>query len=460
MSSDSLRLTQYTICLGALLSNLSAGMFNIALVDIADSLQVSLPSAQWVVTVYLLVISVLLPLMGKLGDRIGRTKVHNAGYFIFLAGALGCALSPSLPLLIASRVVQGAGAAMYQATNMALIISVFPKDQRGRALGLISTFVAAGSLAGPGLGGLVLEWFSWRTGFWLLTALALTAWLLANRLIPKDAPSGAGKPDLAGAALFAVSLTVLVTSLSLGGSYGWVSWQVLAPIIASLAGFLLFTARCLTPRPGNREPFIQLRLFREPGIAAGIGVTLVTYLAAFSAQLLLPVFFRSELELGPAAAGMIMMGYPLSLVIFSPLFGSLSDKLGTYPLMSAGLLLMAGAAGAMSFLSASYPVLAVLALIVLLGGSMGMITSPNNSLILGRARKSELGLVSSLIALSRNLGMMLGTAAGGAALGFRDQALGFRSLFLLCAVLLLLTFAVFALSFRSSRSKEFREIEG
>ncbi|NMO95177.1 MFS transporter [Paenibacillus lemnae] len=454
MSSGSRYLTPYTICFGALLSNLSAGMFNIALVDIADSFSSTLSSAQWIVTVYLLVISILLPIMGKFGDLLGRTRIHNAGYFIFMAGALGCALSPSLKLLILSRVVQGIGASMYQATNMALIVHVFPKEQRGRALGMISTFVAAGSLAGPGLGGFLMEWLSWRSSFWILVCLSLTAWILARRFIPKDNPDGGSRLDVPGAALFAVSLTGFVSAINMGGTWGWGSWQVGLPLAAAAAGGVIFAAWCKSPRRRWGEPFIKLSLFREPGMAAGIGITVVTYMAAFSAQLVLPVFLQMELGFGPAVAGMIMMGYPLSLVIFSPLFGGLSDKLGIFPLLSGGLLLMTATLGMLGFLSADYSVVLLIILIVLLGGAMGMVTSPNNSLMMGRVPKKEMGLISSLIALSRNLGMMFGTAAGGITLGVGNPTMSYRLVFILCMLLTLISYMTMLLSFRSVRQKE------
>ncbi|MBW7460870.1 MFS transporter, partial [Paenibacillus sepulcri] len=136
---------QYVICLGAFLSNLSAGMFNIALVDIAGDFHRSIPSTQWVVTIYLLTISVCLPLMGAIGDLRGKRDIHNLGYFIFMIGGLFCALSPNLPALIGFRILQGIGASMYQANNMALVVSLFPPEKRGRALGTVSTFVAAGA---------------------------------------------------------------------------------------------------------------------------------------------------------------------------------------------------------------------------------------------------------------------------------------------------------------------------
>lgn len=463
MNNTSRMIVQYTICLGAFLSNLSAGMFNIALVDIARTFDSTIPTAQWIVTAYLLVISILLPVMGKLGDTLGRRKIHNIGYFVFMAGALCCALSPSLNGLISSRILQGVGAAMYQATNMALIVSVFPKEQRGKALGLISTFVAAGSMVGPSLGGILIQWFSWRSNFWLLTAVSLIAWLFAQRFIPKDEPEkGVSRLDVPGAAFFAISLTGLVTAVNLGAQWGWGSWQVPVLFIVFGAGAVAFIGWCLSSRwkraGEGKLPFMKLDLFRDAGVSVGIIITIITYMAAFSAQLVLPVFLLSELGVEPATAGLIMMGYPLSLIIFSPLSGSLSDKLGTFPLLSAGLLLMTAALTVLGFVSPAYPLFFLILLIVLLGGSMGIITPPNNSLVMGRTSKTDLGLISSILALSRNLGMMFGTAAGGAMLALPAQGAGgltgFRMIFVLNTALVVIVYVTMLISFRFARHKE------
>lgn len=472
-------MVQYVICLGAFLSNLSAGMFNIALVDIAGEFGVTLQSAQWVVTAYLLVISVCLPLMGRLGDLAGRTRIHNAGYFIFMLGALACVFSPSLGWLIPFRILQGLGASMYQATNMALIVSIFPENQRGRALGLMSTFVAAGSMVGPSLGGVLIQWFSWRTSFAMLAAVAAAAWVLAQRLIPREEPRRASRLDLTGAAMFAAGLTGLVAALNLAGTSGFGSPPVLAAVTVFGLGLGLFIWWCLparwagasAPRRAHREPFIPLGLFQNAGVNSGIFITIVTYMAAFSAQLVLPVFLRQELGMSPAAAGLLLMAYPAALILSAPIFGRLSDKHGIMPILSAGLQLMAGTLVVLGFLSLSYPPALLAALIILLGISMGMITSPNNSLVMRETPREHLGVISSILALSRNLGMMFGTVAGGGLLAAGAAAAsgnsgasavaaaaggslrGYHAVFVLCAVLVAASLATAALSQRQRRLK-------
>lgn len=152
-----------------------------------------------------------------------------------------------------------------------------------------------------------------------------------------------------------------------------------------------------------------------------------------------------------------MMGYPLSLIVFSPLSGSLSDKHGTYPLLSAGMLIMIAALGVLGFITSVYPILLLILLIVMLGGSMGMITPPNNSLVMSRTAAQDMGLISSILALCRNLGMMFGTAAGGVMLALPNGSsgfTGFRMMFMLNTILVLTAFMAMFITFRFAKQKE------
>ncbi|MNI69667.1 major facilitator superfamily transporter [compost metagenome] len=163
--------------------------------------------------------------------------------------------------------------------------------------------------------------------------------------------------------------------------------------------------------------------------------------------------------ISPAMAGFIMMGYPLALIVASPIFGSWSDRLGSLPLLAAGLLTMGGVLAALGFLNLSYPLFLLIVLIVLLGVSMGMVTSPNNSLVMGRVGNEHLGLISSLLALSRNLGMMFGTAAGGTLLvgGNATNMIGFRSVFVICLILVVFSLVLLFLTVRYSKERHRHE---
>lgn len=457
---------QYVICLGALISNLSAGMFNIALLDIAGEYGRAITEAQWVITSYLLAVSVCLPLMGRLGDIKGKQKVHNMGMLLFMGGSVCCALAGSLSSLIGFRVIQGIGAAMYQGTNMALIVSLFPPERRGSALGLTSTFVAAGSMLGPTLGGVMLQWFSWHMSFWLLAGISLTTWILARVYVPMDRPDGEDRLDWIGAGLFACSLTGFITALSMGGSWGWDSPAVItlfAAFALSGAGLVLWVSSSRWMRK-REKPFLEIGKLGAQRIRMGIITTIITFMASFSAQLVLPVYLRSVLHVEPIFVGLILLAYPATLMVTAPFSGRLSDRLGSLPMIYTGMTLMIISLTALSFLSGNTRIWYVIVFTLLLGCSMGMINSPNNSLTMGSVPKQDLGWIGSLIAMSRNIGMILGTVAGGSLVSISssmqtvprlggEAITGYRTVFGLTAVLVAVIYTVLIMNSLASKRR-------
>jgi EmrB/QacA subfamily drug resistance transporter len=443
--------------MGAFLSNLSAGMLNVALIDVGKEYNVSIGTVQWVITIYLLTIAICLPIMGRLGDLRGKRTIHNAGFMFFLIGTLCCALAPNIVILIVFRIVQGIGAAMFQATNMGLIVSLVPVENRGRALGVVSVFVAAGTIIGPSIGGIVVQWMTWKAIFWILVGMAAFIWILAQIVLPKDGPSSRVPIDGVGAALFATGLGAMVTALNMSSVWGFISPAILSLWLVFLVCATLFVLWSKSPRWNDKQkiPFIHPGLFVNPTIRLGVSITIITYMAVFATQFVLPIFLRNEMGLEPAIAGGILVGYALSLIVSAPISGHLSDRFGSTMIMTLGLGLMAVALAALSFLSQDSSPAYVLIFILLLGSSMGMINSPNNSMIMGNVDKSLMSFVGSMIALSRNIGLMLGSVLGGTMMSFGakggfpglgkfqiDPALfGYRSVFLAAALCVMLAVA-------------------
>lgn len=173
------------ICMGVFISHFTAGIVNVSLPLFTRIFQTELETVQWITTGYLLVIASLLPVMGKLGDRYGHRRIHNLGYVFFTISSVLVVFSSNVSVLLILRMVQAIGAAMFQATNIALITIHFPKEKRGRALGIVSTAVALGAMTGPIAGGFIAEWLSWQWMFLIHVPIALIATLLALRNIPE-----------------------------------------------------------------------------------------------------------------------------------------------------------------------------------------------------------------------------------------------------------------------------------
>lgn len=209
-----------TICSGAFLSNFTIGSVNIALPGLALSFGVSLIYMQWAVIGYLLSLTILLPLMGKLANHYGMRRVHNLGYLAFAATSIIVACAASAQMLIVARLLQGAAASMYQATNIGLISRHFPNTQRGKAMGWVSLAVALGAVCGPLVGGALVQWLSWQWLFILPALIMAGAVVLANRAIPFEDGQHPDKIDVIGAMWFTVALSAFITALAQGYVWG------------------------------------------------------------------------------------------------------------------------------------------------------------------------------------------------------------------------------------------------
>jgi predicted MFS family arabinose efflux permease len=394
-------------------------MLNVVLIDVGFTYGIGIATAQWSVTLYLLIIASILPLMGKLGDMKGRRVIHNTGFILFAVGSGCCALSPTYGLFLLSRIVQGAGAAMYQAMNMALVVKLAAPENRGRAIGIVSSFVAAGTIAGPSLGGIVVQWFHWKAAFWFLSGIAFLLWLSAQYTIPKDvdeARAGSSEHlDIVGASIFAVILGSLAFTLNYGSGASGSLLMLGLPMVILIVSLLIFGRWIHPSRWYHRsgQPFLPAELLANRPFVLGCITSTASYLSVFSTQVVMPSFLRLELDLAPAVAGLIMMSHPAALIVIAPLAGEAVDRFGASRVLMIGLAMMGSVLIMLGFLNEHTPVWLIVIWLLWLGSSTGMFTSPNNSMTLAAVEESQSGFAASMMALSRNIGMMLGAVIGG-----------------------------------------------
>ncbi|MFD1852048.1 MFS transporter [Oceanobacillus bengalensis] len=393
---------------GTFLSHFSAGVVNIALPTLSVYFNASVGTTQWIVTGYLLMVMLFLPIMGNLSDKYGKRKIHNIGYLLFGSGLVLSAISYSLEFLIAARLIQGIGAAMLQSANMAIVTENYPEEKRGKALGIISTAVGVGAMLGPSAGGLMMNSFSWHTLFWVQVPIVVISFIMAVRFIPNDKKeSKYSSLDYVGASLFGITITSAIFVLNKIGE-GEVSIWLVPIVLLSILSYFMF--RRWTKR--QDDPFINMDLFLPPMVRAGSFIIVISYMATFAAMVVIPFYLQGILGVSASVSGLLLISYPLLLAVFGPISGTLSDKLGSYFVVHMGLLLMIGALVCLSLLSESSSLFTVTLFLCLLGVSMGVLTSPNYNLIIGDVSIHYLGIVTSTIALLRNFGMAIGTAVG------------------------------------------------
>jgi EmrB/QacA subfamily drug resistance transporter len=394
---------------GIYMSTLSNGIVNVALPVLTREFQASLVLAQWVVLAYILCITGLLLPAGRLADMLGRKEVFLTGFVIFATGAALCGLAPSLHWLIAARVLQGIGGALVQANSGALVTLAFPRTERGRALGLIGSSVSAGALTGPMVGGVITAYWGWRWAFYLIVLFSGIATPAGWRLLRQSPTSRNQRFDLPGATLFMLAVGSLMFALNRGSIFGWASPLTLGLFAASCAAavaFLLVERRVM-------QPTVDLQLFRNRGFSAAVGAGFLSFLAISPTVLLMPFYFQYVLKLPPDQTGILLAAQSLTMMLFAPPSGWLSDHLGPRRMTAAGLILEVLGLGSIALLTEHEQPLWAAARLAVLGLALAIFNSPNSSAMYGSVPPERLGLVGGFQALTRNLGQSLGQTMAG-----------------------------------------------
>lgn len=393
-----------TVNMFTFMSTLDASIVNVALPQISHDLHLPIVSSEWIVTIYLMTICVFILLFGRLGDMFGKIFIFRIGTLLFVLGSLLCGFGSTLHLLLFGRVVQAFGASMTMANNFGIATDIFPRSERGRALGLIGTFVSLGAITGPGIGGLIVSALSWNYIFWINVPIGIAVMVLGQRVLPRDLFRSKGRLDAAGTAIFGLFIIALFGGLLLGQHWRFADWRTLSLLLFSAVMLGVF----LIVEWQTRQPMLQLRLFKNPMFSVSIFCGYLVFLSNFCFNIIAPFYTQDILHLSAGSSGLLLMLFPIMMAIIAPFSGALSDKIGSEILTFIGLLVLVAAQVGLGFLNGSSSVLYAGLLIALLGAGSGLFMSPNNSLVMSTVPRDQLGSAGSVNALIRNLGMISG----------------------------------------------------
>jgi EmrB/QacA subfamily drug resistance transporter len=397
--------------IGTFMSALDGSVVNTVLPVITKYFQSDVATIEWVVTIYLLVVSGLLLSFGRLGDLRGNKTVYVWGFAIFVLGSALSGLSPAPVYLIAARALQALGAAMLFANSPAILTKTFPASQRGQALGLQGTMTYLGLTTGPFLGGWLADTFSWHAVFFINVPVGLLAAWLSWRVIPKDLPvERAEKFDLSGAFTFMAGLVALLLGLNQGGSWGWFSPLTLGLFILSVILLVIFV-RIESHAP---TPMLDLSLFRSRVFNMATISPILNYLCVYGVLFLMPFYLIQGRGLTAAQAGLILTAQPLVMALMAPFAGTLSDRIGSQIPATLGMLILSVGLFLLSRLTPDSPFIQAIVGLAVSGLGVGLFVAPNNSALMGAAPRNRQGIAAGVLALARNLGMVLGIGLTGA----------------------------------------------
>lgn len=392
------------VCLFTFMSTLDGSIVNIALPVMSKSLVIPMNQAEWVVSIYLIIICALLLLFGKLGDSHGKIRIFKIGSVLFTVGSLLCGFNSGLVMLLAARSLQAVGAAMTMSANNGIITEVFPFQERGRALGMIGSFVALGSIAGPGIGGLILAHLSWGYIFWMNVPVGILAIILGQIILPKDITMSKQPIDKPGAVLFAVMMVSLFAGVFIGQEIGFTQPIILGAFVIAIVATAIFVRVELH----HDNPILALQLFKNSRFSISILCAFLIFVANFFFNVISPFYLENARGLAANYAGYALMTFPIVQVIVAPIAGAISDKIGPELLTFIGLVLITLSQIGYMFASLTTPLWFFMFFIGLVGFGNGIFQAPNNSIVMSSVEVKDLGVAGGINALARELGMIIG----------------------------------------------------
>jgi EmrB/QacA subfamily drug resistance transporter len=396
---------------GTFMSALDTSVVNTVLPVVNQTLHSDIATTEWVVVIYLLFVSSLLPGFGRLGDLRGHKSVYTWGFILFIVSSLLCALSPTIYALIAARAFQSLGASMLSANSPAILTKSFPSSERGRALGLQATMTYLGLIVGPSLGGWMTGLYGWRSVFYINIPVGLIGLILSVRFIPRDTPKVIlERFDWSGAMTFMGGLVAFLLALNQGHEWGWTSPAILGLIALAILLLVVFL-RLETRSP---SPMLDLSLFQSRPFTASIASAIFNYICVYSILFLMPFYLIQGRGLTAAQAGILLTAQPIAMAIVAPLSGILSDRIGARLPSMVGMGMLAVGLYLLSRLDLISTSVDIALSLLVTGLGIGIFISPNSSALLGSAPVNRQGIAAGLLATARNVGMVLGVGFAGA----------------------------------------------
>jgi EmrB/QacA subfamily drug resistance transporter len=403
--------TLAAMCFALFMVMLDNTVTNVALPSIQRTFDASLSSLEWTINAYSLSFAVLLVTGGRLGDIFGRRKVFLIGMVIFAAASATIGLAPSTGWLVASRAVQGVGAALMMPGTLSIITNAFPPTERGKAIGTWAGVSAIALAAGPLIGGWLTEDFTWRVIFFInlpVAAVAIAVTLFATHESRDETASQ--KVDFPGIAALTIGLTALVLALVEGNAWGWGSTRIIGLLIAAVTGLTAFIA--IERR--SAAPIVDFSFFRSRSFVGANVVAFAVSYAMFAMLFFLALYMQNVLGYSPLETGVRFLPSTLVIMVAGPIAGRLADRVGPRTPLVCGLLLVTVSMAWQSRIEVDTSFSFLVIPFILLGLGMGFTMSPMSTAAMNAVDRTKAGVASGTVSMTRMVGGTFGIATLGA----------------------------------------------
>ncbi len=445
--APSVRWAIVSLSLSMLLSSLGTSIANVALPTLAQGFAASFQDVQWVVLAYLLAITTLIVSAGRLGDMTGRRRLLLAGLALFTVASVLCGAAPTLWLLVVARAAQGLGAAVMMALTMAFVGETVPKEKTGRAMGLLGTMSAIGTALGPSLGGILIAGLGWRWIFLINLPLGLLTFLLAYRYLPVDRRTLKADQagfDSVGTVLLALTLAAYALAMTVGrGSFGLVNVALMLAAVLGVGLFVLAERKVASP-------LIRFTMFRDPVLSASLAMSVLVATVMMATLVVGPFYLSRALGLDAALVGLVVSVGPLVVAITGVPAGRMTDRFGAQRMTIVGLIGIAAGSCILSVMPAAFGIPGYVGPLAIITAGYALFQTANNTDIMADVARDQRGVISGMLNLSRNLGLVTGASAMGTVFALASGAasittappeavaIGMRTTFALAAALIIL----------------------
>lgn len=393
-----------SISYSAFLAMLIASILSLAISDFSHAFNISEALGEKTVSMYLLVLAIFTLLFGKIADKHGKKKIFNLGIFILIIGSIVGGLAFNFEILIIARIIQAIGSAMVLSNNNALVSEIFDTNQRGKALGILGAFSIIGGIAGPSVGGFIIDFADWHYLFWLVIPLLVLAYIFNAKAIPKDEYFIKEKVDYKGFIIILIALLSLFFAILLGQFISFTSIYFFILLIIFL--ILLFVYIKYEKKITNQ--LFNFSLFKNLEFTIGLITAFIIYGTTYFYTVPMPLYLQDTLSLSSLQSGLLFLIFPVVMSVLSPFTGILADKYSKKVLIIIGMTILIISQALFLLLEINSSIYIFVFNSILMGIGMSLFQTPNNTMVMSVADNYNLASVGSLKAFAQNFGRFFG----------------------------------------------------